>query len=149
HPPFPKQDIISSHSVEHPVEIICAFLCSNEPKCVGFNFRTRNTDENCQLTNSTKENSKTKNGSWTLLRVAAPKECFEYTWLNESNRNAKYLPRLYHCDSSLSTGWYRFGGGAGIKLSIKCYNGARCGTTAHGWMSGAHPTIAEGKVSRK
>ncbi|CAB4015532.1 Hypothetical predicted protein, partial [Paramuricea clavata] len=74
-----------------------------------------------------------------------PKECFVYTWLNESNRNEKYLPRERHCDSSLSTGWYKFGGGAGIKLSTTCYNGPICGTTAHGWLSGGHPTVAEGK----
>ena len=52
------------------------------------------------------------------------------------------------CDNSLS-GWYRFGGGAGTKMPTSCVSIARCGTYGTGWMNGAHPTVADGKVTRK
>ncbi|CAB3997417.1 Hypothetical predicted protein, partial [Paramuricea clavata] len=76
------------------------------------------------------------------------KECFGYKWLRESNRNQKYSRLEYNCDKSLS-GWYRFGGGAGIKIPTTCVFKNRCGTRATGWMNGAHPTVADGKVTRK
>ena len=53
------------------------------------------------------------------------------------------------CDKGLSTGWYRFGGGAGIKMPTSCVPERRCGTHATGWMNGAHPTVADGMVTRK
>ena len=78
-----------------------------------------------------------------------PQECFGYKWLKESNRNQKYSQRLNRrCDDGLS-GWYRFGGGAGTKMPTSCVPKYRCGTDAPGWMNGAHPTVAEGKVTRK
>ena len=77
------------------------------------------------------------------------KECSGYKWLTESNRNQKYSRREYNCDSSLSTGWYRFGGGAGTKMPTSCVSVYRCGTNAPGWMNGAHPTVADGMVTRK
>ena len=51
------------------------------------------------------------------------------------------------CDSDLS-GWYRFGGGAGTKMQTSCI-GNTCGADTGGWMKGAHPTVAQGKVTRK
>ena len=68
--------------------------------------------------------------------------------MKESNRNQKYGSGL-NCDDSLSTGWYRFGGGAGTKMPTSCVPNQRCGTLAPGWMNGAHPTVAQGKVTRK
>ncbi|CAB4036799.1 Hypothetical predicted protein, partial [Paramuricea clavata] len=75
-------------------------------------------------------------------------ECSSYSWLNESNRNQNYSKETQHCDDGLS-GWYRFGGGAGIKMASSCVPQRRCGTHAPGWMNGAHPTVADGKVTRK
>ena len=78
------------------------------------------------------------------------KECFGYSWLRESDRNQKYSERDVKCDHrGLSPGWYRFGGGAGTKMPTSCVPKNRCGTHASGWMNGAHPTVAQGKVSRK
>ena len=77
------------------------------------------------------------------------KECFGYKWLNESNRNQNYSGSIHNCDHSLSTGWYRFGGGAGTKMSTSCVPRYRCGAQATGWMNGTHPTVAQGKVTRK
>ena len=82
------------------------------------------------------------------LVLSQHKECSEYTWLRESNRNQKYSGSDRKCDSSLS-GWYRFGGGAGIKILTSCVSKRRCGTYATGWMNGAHPTVAQSKVTRK
>ena len=76
------------------------------------------------------------------------KACFGYTWLKESNRNQKYSGSINNCDSSLS-GWYRFGGGAGTKIATSCVPEERCGTHATGWMNGGHPTVDQGKVTRK
>ena len=82
--------------------------------------------------------------------VALPQheECFNYIWLKESSRNQRYTSGGNGCDSSLS-GWYRFGGAAGIKIATTCVPKGRCGTDASGWMNGAHPTVAEGKVTRE
>ena len=76
-------------------------------------------------------------------------ECFDYKWLRESNRNQKYSRREWKCDSSLVTGWYRFGGGAGTKIPTSCVLYPRCGTSGSGWMNGVHPTVTDGKVTRK
>ena len=82
---------------------------------------------------------------------ALPKynECSGYMWLNESDRNQNNDSSVTGCDNTLPTGWYRFGGGAGIMMATSCVPGNRCGTLATGWMNGAHPTVAEGKVTRK
>ena len=79
-------------------------------------------------------------------------ECFGYQWLNESNRNQKYSGSDRHCDGGFSgsfSGWYRFGGGAGIKIATSCVPEYRCGAVAPGWMNGTHPTGADGNVTRK
>jgi len=34
-------------------------------------------------------------------------------------------------------------------MADKCTPMFRCGTSAPGWLSGAHPTVAEGVVTRK
>ena len=74
-------------------------------------------------------------------------ECSGYIWLNETSRNQRSGPAS-NCDNGLS-GWYRFGGGAGTKIATSCVPTYKCGTAAPGWMNGAHPTVADGKVIRK
>ena len=34
-------------------------------------------------------------------------------------------------------------------MPTSCVSSGRCGTSASGWMNGVHPTVAEGKVTRK
>ncbi|XP_022781145.1 fibroblast growth factor receptor homolog 1-like [Stylophora pistillata] len=77
-------------------------------------------------------------------------ECSTYKLLNESNRAATYEPNtfMYLCDRALS-GWYRFSGEAGFKMPEHCVSKKRCATFAPGWLSGAHPTLAEGAVERR
>ena len=67
---LPINETISSHRVEEPaVHVKCCLLCDNEPKCVGFNYRTTTmNDENCQLSNVTRNTNTSKTGDWTLFR---------------------------------------------------------------------------------
>ena len=34
-------------------------------------------------------------------------------------------------------------------MATSCVPWGRCGTRVTGWMNGAHPTVADGKVTRK
>ena len=87
-------------------------------------------------------------GSFCSTNLVLPEHesCSGYTWLNENSRN-KNSGGGSNCDSGLSR-WYRFGGGAGIKMATSCVPSHRCGTHAPGWMNGAHPTVYDGKVTR-
>lgn len=78
------------------------------------------------------------------------KECSTYKLLNESNRAETYNPTsfIHLCDRTLF-GWYRFSGEAGFKMAEHCVSKGCCGTFAPGWLSGTHPTLAEGAVERK
>ena len=81
---------------------------------------------------------------------AVQPECTDYKLLSEENRNENYSSGVILCDSSMSTGWYRFRGGAGDQISTTCHKGGfRCGTQASGWMQGSHPTTGEGIVKRR
>ena len=78
-------------------------------------------------------------------------ECFDYTFLNDSTRAQTYYedPPTNECDSSLLVGWYRFGGGAGNQMPETCVLMYNCGTHDTGWLSGRHPSVADGAVRRK
>ena len=69
--------------------------------------------------------------------------------MNESERNQKYSGRQRIFSDRFFTGWYRYGGRAGTKMSTSCVPALRCGTNGAGWMNGTHPTVFEGKVMRK
>lgn len=76
-------------------------------------------------------------------------ECFNYKFLNESDRAQSYnksSPVL--CDAT-TQGWYRFSGGAGNKMPEYCVNKEHCGTQGPGWLNGSHPSAREGAVRRK
>ena len=75
--------------------------------------------------------------------------CTNYTVLSEADRaqgNAE--PPHNKFDRGLVTGWYRFQGAAGDRMLDKCVPRYRCGTDSPGWLN-AHPTVAEGVVTRK
>ena len=84
----------------------------------------------------------------SYLDLPLHKECFGYKWLTESDRNERNTSTTINCDSGLSAGWYRFGGGAGIEMPTSCVPENRCGTHATGWINGAHPTVSDGNVTR-
>ena len=78
-------------------------------------------------------------------------ECFNYTFLNDSTRAQTYYedPPTNECDNKLLAGWYRFGGGAGNQMADTCVLMYNCGTHDTGWLSGKHPSVADGAVHRK
>ena len=88
------------------------------------------------------------------LNVASPLkqcslvECYNYAVLGESNRAITYRGASYFCDSRLS-GWYRFVGKAGGKMSRSCVIGRRCGANGPGWLVGRHPSVSEGCARRR
>ena len=78
--------------------------------------------------------------------------CNNYTVLSKADRaqghiviNSNYSPD----DSNLVPGWYRFQGAAGDRMADRCVPIDHCGTYHSGWLSGAHPTVEEGVVSRR
>ena len=76
--------------------------------------------------------------------------CTNYSVLSEADRaQGNTEPPHARDDNSLVTGWYRFQGAAGDQMLDKCVLMYRCGSKFPGWLNGAHPTVAEGVVTRK
>ena len=76
------------------------------------------------------------------------RECTEYMWLTDADRRyAYYNSNQPKCDNYLS-GWYRFGGAAGTRMSTSCQSHYRCQATYPGYLYGGHPSVNDGKVSR-
>ena len=77
-------------------------------------------------------------------------ECQNYKTLISSARKTSHrTTHTVRCDNLLGLGWYRFQGGAGSRMASSCPPTNRCKTHATGWLNGAHPTVAEGQVSRQ
>ncbi|KAL9987888.1 hypothetical protein ACROYT_G002266 [Oculina patagonica] len=88
----------------------------------------------------------------TPTQVPTPtptQECSNYTVLSDFDRAKVYKGVVNKCDRSLSKGWYRFMGYAGLEIPDACVAKQRCGTIAPGWLSGGHPTVAQGAVQRR
>ena len=75
--------------------------------------------------------------------------CKNYRVLSEADRAQGNAVRNDSYDRDLVTGWYRFQGAAGDGMPDKCVPPYRCGTWYPGWLNGAHPTVAEGVVTRQ
>ena len=75
-------------------------------------------------------------------------ECQNYGSLNSGSRRTSYYRYNYYCDSSLGPGWFRFQGSAGTRMATSCPSYGHCGTYYPGWLSGGHPTVADGQVTR-
>ena len=80
-------------------------------------------------------------------------ECNNYTILSEADRAQGQIVisnSNYRCDrDDLVPGWYRFQGDAGDQMADKCVPTNYCGTEHPGWLSGTHPSVAAGVVTRK
>ncbi|XP_067037309.1 protein sidekick-2-like isoform X2 [Acropora muricata] len=90
--------------------------------------------------------------SYTVIshKDTVSNECSNYTFLNESNRAMTYAIRnLGNLSDSKLSGWYRFRGEAGTQMAEVCPKMYSCSTNSSGWLSGTHPTVAEGTVQRK
>ena len=78
--------------------------------------------------------------------------CNNYTVLSEADRAQGHIVinGNRRCDEyDLVPGWYRFQGAAGNQMADRCVPEDHCGTYYAGWLSGAHPTVAEGVVTRR
>ena len=76
-------------------------------------------------------------------------ECLHYKSLTNGNRKVSHGSSPALCDKSLPHGWYRFQGNAGTKMPTSCVASHKCSTHATGWLNGAHPSVEEGKVTKK
>ena len=81
-------------------------------------------------------------------------ECHNYQTLSTEDRKNTYKSELtvggeIGCDDNLGPAWFRFQGAAGTQMATSCVDQKSCGTHATGWLNGAHPTVDEGKVTRK
>ncbi|XP_073775035.1 uncharacterized protein isoform X2 [Danio rerio] len=67
-------------------------------------------------------------------------------WRATSNQNSSQLM----CDSAVSwSGWYRlFINGQSVQMPDTCVDEYSCGTNAPLWLSGGHPTLEDGVVTR-
>jgi len=70
-----------------------------------------------------------------------------YQNLSDAERKHNYVTEDAKCDNNLF-GWYRFQGAAGAKMATTCPPMDRCDAAYPIWLSGGHPTVAEGTVSR-
>ena len=82
------------------------------------------------------------------------KECSSYTLLDNQNRNIKYRGGSLLCDNGISTRWYRFVGAAGTQLPTTCVDrkdtkNPICRAQVVAWLNGAHPSVSDGKVTRR
>ncbi|XP_056392110.1 uromodulin-like isoform X1 [Hyla sarda] len=74
--------------------------------------------------------------------------CSNYTVLNEPWRSASNMyDYRYNCDSD-KNGWYRFIGSGGVRMPESCSPESGCGTHASIWLSGTHPILSDGIVTR-
>lgn len=76
-------------------------------------------------------------------------ECQQYQSLTNGNRKSSFGQGAVQCDNSLGPGWFRFEGAAGTRMPTSCVPTHRCDTNVPGWLTGGHPTVADGKVTRK
>lgn len=78
-------------------------------------------------------------------------ECHTYGKLTSADRKITYgsntPPR--QCDNNIAPGWYRFEGAAGSRMPTSAPGVSKCDTDAVSWLNGAHPTVAEGSVTRQ
>ena len=75
--------------------------------------------------------------------------CTNYTVLSEADRaQGNAQPPHNRSDSGLVTGWYRFQGATGNRMSDKCVLMFRCGTRHPVWLNGTHPAVDKGVVIR-
>ena len=76
-------------------------------------------------------------------------ECSSYQVIDDATRSRGYQTNSGQCDKSMATKWYRFQGASGTQMPTSCVAKNRCGTHAPGWLSGTHPTVAQGIQTAK
>jgi len=77
--------------------------------------------------------------------------CHHYQNLTDAERKYDYNTQAGNskCDDKLDNkDWHRFQGAAGTKMATRSPGFSKCGADYPAWLSGAHPTVAEGIVRR-
>ncbi|PFX13410.1 Uromodulin [Stylophora pistillata] len=74
------------------------------------------------------------------------RECQNYQSLSGRDRHVSYGNTNTYCDSGLS-GWFRFEGSAGSRMATSCQSKNRCNTHAPGYLTGGHPSVADGQFN--
>jgi len=76
--------------------------------------------------------------------------CHHYQHLTDAERkHDNAVISSGKCDSDLyRKGWHRFQGAAGKKMATKSPGSDKSGAPFPAWLRGAHPTVAEGIVTR-
>ncbi|XP_013417298.1 oncoprotein-induced transcript 3 protein-like [Lingula anatina] len=85
---------------------------------------------------------------WAPVR-ANDDPCHSYQPITDEWRNINYGQK-YFCDITHRWhGWYRFMGRAGNKMPDSAPSQRHCGTSYPIWLSGGHPKVSNGIVSRR
>ncbi|XP_005913738.1 uncharacterized protein LOC102307688 isoform X1 [Haplochromis burtoni] len=76
--------------------------------------------------------------------------CFHYTVLDQTWRATNTTSKLKMCDRQVDwKGWYRlFYKGKSLQMPERCVPVNKCGTNSPLWLSGPHPRIRDGIVTR-
>lgn len=77
-------------------------------------------------------------------------ECQNYQNLTGADRNVNHSRVGWSvCDSKVGPGWFRFTGAAGTKMVTSCPPTDRCQASVTGWLTGGHPTVHDGQVTKR
>ena len=81
-------------------------------------------------------------------------ECQNYRSLTNADRKVTSSTSAFGivCDYQLGSGWFRFEGAAGTRMPSSCISNPQlrwCHTLLAGWLNGDHPTVADGRVTRR
>ena len=86
--------------------------------------------------------------TYLFASISLDEACQKYQNLTDGTRKYDYKTVDSKCDDELEIGWYRFEGAAGTKMVTTCPPENRCDTHFPVWLSGNHPTVAEGTGQR-
>jgi len=147
----------------------CQDLCARESKCSWYTWYSSEGwpfSQACALLSECSDSKGILDGSVKSGLAECPalnEHCANYNvldsftrhyWITEHN----FCSNTYCCDKEGSSyvtpdwtgaGWYRITGQAGTKIIDDPVDPSHCGTYVTGWLSGGHPSLGEGVVTRK
>ncbi|KAL9980579.1 hypothetical protein ACROYT_G009185 [Oculina patagonica] len=89
-------------------------------------------------------------GNWSgnAVQCTDKPECFDHTVIDDDTRRVGYKPGTSDkCDNNLEEGWYKFLNGKQMSTVYGYRN--YCNTDYTGWLTGGHPSVEQGRVTRK
>ena len=86
---------------------------------------------------------KVENGSNCVCEMKLPRECSNYTILEEPWRkvSSTNIGSVFECDRWTPAGWKRFADSIGGQMPNSCPSIFSCGTNAPGWFNGTYPKV--------